>query len=251
MSRGIEKKAIYLDDQDRAEFLKTLGGAIRRYGWECLAYCLMGNHYHVVVRTPQPNLSLGMGLVNGAYATTFNTRYERDGHLFQGRFRSVLIRSSPHLRIAIRYVLRNPVASNLCALPGDWRWSSYEATTTQAKKDLVAWRTTLAYFGEDGKARERFVRMVGRDDTDPLDDAFIDEVELPCEPGTPPPRPPLAEVLGRQPGAPGIAHAHGRHGYSLTEIAIALGCSKSTVGRMLVAHEAELMRTASTWPRAG
>src|SRR4051812_33838995 len=250
MSRGIEKRAIYRDDQDRAKFLNTLGRAVRRYGWECLAYCLMGNHYHFVVRTPQPNLSLGMGLVNGAYATAFNARYERDGHLFQGRFRSVLIRSSPHLRIAIRYVLRNPVASNLCAFPGDWRWSSYEATLAHAKGELVARPATLAYFGEDGEGRERFVRMVGSGDSDPLNEAFIDEVELPCEPGMPAPRPSLEEVLARQPGAPGIAHAHGHHGYSLAEIAIALGSSKSTVGRTLVAYEAELMRTASTWPRA-
>jgi putative transposase len=251
MSRGVERRSIFLDDEDRSRFLQILGGVVRRYGWECVAFCLMGNHYHFVVRTPRPNLSRGMGVVNSAYAISYNGRHcPREGHLFQGRFRSVLIRSSAHLRIAVRYVLRNPVAATLCEHPDDWSWSSYRATLANGQPGIIAPTVTLAWFGDDGDARERFVRYVGGDDTDGTDDAFIDEVELPCEPGIPRERPALEEILSRQPGDPGIAHAHAHHGYSLTEIAIALGRSKSTVGRRLVAYEAELMRTASTWPRA-
>ena len=115
---------------------------------------------------------------------------------------------------------------------------------------FIARKTTLAWFGDDADARERFARYIGGDDADPIDDAFIDEVELPCEPGPSLPRPALEEILARHPGASGIADAHARHGYSLSEIAAALGRSKSSVGRMLVAYEAEAMLTAATWPRA-
>jgi REP element-mobilizing transposase RayT len=250
MARGIERKAIYHDDHDREHFIKALRAVVERYHWQCLAYCLMGNHYHVVVRTPRPNLSQGMCLANGAYASSFNARHERVGHLFQGRFRSVLIRSSAHLRIVIRYVLRNPVSAGLCRHPHEWRWSSYHATLANGKTGLVVPRATLAWFAEDSSARERFVRFIAGDETDPIDDALVDDDALPCEPGVIGPRPALEEILARQPGASGLAHAHGHHGYSLTEIAIALGRSKSAVGRMLVAYEAEAMRTASTWPRA-
>jgi hypothetical protein len=115
---------------------------------------------------------------------------------------------------------------------------------------LVARKATLAWFGKDSSAHERFVHLVGADDTDPMDDAFIDDTELPCEPAVPGPRPAVEAVLIRQPGAAGIAHAHAHHGYSFAEIAAALGRSKSAVGRMLVAYETETMRTASTWPPA-
>jgi hypothetical protein len=169
----------------------------------------------------------------------------------------VLIRSSAQLRLVIRYVLRNPVALGLCTHPQDWRWSSYQATLSDGSNGLVVPEVTLAWFADDGNPREhgnqreRFSRFVNGDDTGPLDDAFVDDVELPCVPGLSGPRPALEEILARVPGASGIAHAHGRHGYALTEIATALGRSSSAVGRMLVAYEAEVMRTAATWPHAG
>jgi REP element-mobilizing transposase RayT len=251
MARGNERNAIYLDDVDRTRFLETLAGVARRYGWECLAYCLMGNHYHLVVRTPRPNLSRGMCLVNGGYASKFNARYARVGHVFQGRFRSVLLRSSAHLRIAIQYVLRNPVAAGLRAHPGDWPWSSYEATLADGENGLVAARATLAWFGEAQNAHEAFFRFIVGDDSDPTVDPFVDDVELPSVPSAPGTRPPLNELLTQQSGEAAIALAHGRYGYSLREIGAALGRSRATVGRMLVAHEAREMLASSTWPRAG
>jgi putative transposase len=251
MARGNERKPIYRDDEDRARFLRTFGGVAQRYGWESLAYCLMENHYHLLIHTPRPNLSRGMGVINGAYASSFNERYKRDGHLFQGRFRSVLIRSSAHLRIAMRYVLRNPIAAGLCAQPDEWRWSSYQATVAGRQNALVAADATLAWFGVGDEGRERFVRFIGRDDTEPLEEAFIDEVALPSEPQPPIPRPPLEEVLVAPARGPAIALAHAHHGYSLTEIATVLGRSSSSVGRALVAFEAEGMLAPSTWPLAG
>src|SRR4051812_17103654 len=138
MARGNERKPIYFDDDDRRRFLELLQKVVRRYRWECLAYCLMGNHYHLVVRTPLPNISRGMRLLNGDYASRLNARYERDGHLFQGRFRSVMIRSSDHLLVALNYVLRNPIAAGYCTAAGDWPWSSYRATVGHHRSDLVA-----------------------------------------------------------------------------------------------------------------
>src|SRR5689334_21597075 len=128
MARGNERKDIFFDDEDRREFLDLLETANRRYGWECLAYCLMRNHYHLVVRTPLPNLSRAMRLVNGTYAARINRRYDRVGHLFQGRFRGVLIRSSGHLLVVVRDALRNPMVAGLCVKTEEWPWSSYQAT---------------------------------------------------------------------------------------------------------------------------
>ena len=249
MARGIERKAIYLDDEDREQFLKVLANVARRYSWECLAYCLMSNHYHLVVRTPLPNLSRGMCLVNGGYATWVNARYERVGHVFQGRFRSGLIRSSAHLRNVVRYVLRNPVVARLCVRPEDWTWSSYQATLGHDSRGLVAASATLTWFGEDDGARERFASFIG-DDIDPVVDAFLDDVELPSQAASRGPRPPLEEILALHAGGSGIALAHAEHGYSLTEIASALGRSSSAVGRVLVAHEVQEMLMAATWPQA-
>lgn len=248
MARGNERSAIFLDDRDRAQFLETLAGTGKRYGWECLAYCLMANHYHLIIRTPQPNLSLGMRLLNGGYANWFNVRHDRVGHVFQGRFRSVLLRSSLHLRTAVRYVLRNPVVAELCTHPRDWRWSSYEATLGRQRNGLVAATATLAWFGEDDDVHGRFARFIAGEDTDPRETALLDDIELPFHQSEGP-RPALEQVLTEHPGAHGIALAHGYHGYSLNDVASALGLSSSTVGRMLVVHEAEEMRTASARPR--
>ena len=229
-------------------FIRRLARVSERHGWECLAYCLMGNHYHLIVRTPQPNLSTGMRLLNGAYANWFNARHERVGHVFQGRFRSVLLRSSIHLRTAVRYVLRNPVAAGLCGHPRDWRWSSYAATVDRRPTELVAATATLAWFGQDDDARGHFVRFIAGNDTDPPDAVWLDDVELPTH-QIESTRPSLEQVLTEHPGAPGIALAHGYHGYSLSQVARALGLSSSAVGRMLVAYEAEEMLTASARPR--
>ena len=96
-SRGNEKKAVFKDDQDRINFLNTLQHVNKRYNWLCHAYCMMDNHYHLLIETPDGNLSLGMRQLNGVYTQLFNKRHQRTGHLFQGRYKSILIQKDSHL----------------------------------------------------------------------------------------------------------------------------------------------------------
>jgi len=126
--RGNAHQPIFLDDADRRYFLKqVLAGVVKRYGWVCHAYCLMDNHFHLVIETPAPNLSSGMRQVNGVYAQMFNRRHGRVGHLTQGRFSSVLIEKDSHLLEVSRYVVLNPVRAGVVDLPEKWMWSSYRA----------------------------------------------------------------------------------------------------------------------------
>ena len=127
-SRGNERKSIFKDDHDREIFLNTLDRVNKRYNWICHAYCLMGNHYHVLIETPDGNLSVGMRQLNGLYTQAFNKRHRRTGHLFQGRYKAVLIQKDTHLLEVCRYVVLNPVRAGIVTWPEDWIWSSYNGT---------------------------------------------------------------------------------------------------------------------------
>jgi putative transposase len=127
-SRGNEKKAVFKDDQDRINFLNTLQHVNKRYNWLCHAYCMMDNHYHLLIETPDGNLSLGMRQLNGVYTQLFNKRHQRTGHLFQGRYKSILIQKDSHLLEVCRYVVLNPVRARMVERPESWKWSSYRAT---------------------------------------------------------------------------------------------------------------------------
>jgi REP element-mobilizing transposase RayT len=127
-SRGNEKKAVFRDDQDRINFLNVLQHVNKRYHWICHAYCLMDNHYHLLIETPDGNLSLGMRQLNGVYTQLFNKRHQRTGHLFQGRYKSILIQKDSHLLEVCRYVVLNPVRARVVERPEAWKWSSYRAT---------------------------------------------------------------------------------------------------------------------------
>ncbi len=118
---------IYLDDRDRLRFLSIFGTTVERYAWRCHSYCLMPNHYHVVIETTEPNLARGMQYLNWRYALAFNNRRGFVGHLFDARYHSVIVESDLHLLELARYVVLNPVRSRLCRHPLEWRWSSYAA----------------------------------------------------------------------------------------------------------------------------
>lgn len=109
-------------------FLQFLGEAATRFGWSVTAYVLMTNHFHLVIQTPEPNLSRGMQWLNGTYAGWFNRRHGRSGHLFQGRFHAVLVERETYAAEVLRYVALNPVRAGLAERPETYRWSSYRAT---------------------------------------------------------------------------------------------------------------------------
>ena len=124
-ARGNDRMAIFEDDRDRVAYLALLGDVVLRMGWRCLAYCLMPNHVHLLVETPEPNLGAGMCRLQGEYARRFNARHDRVGHLFERRYGSTRVKDDPQLWTVVAYIARNPVAAGLCDRPELWRWGSH------------------------------------------------------------------------------------------------------------------------------
>jgi len=130
-SRGNDRKEIFGDDLDREAFLEILYEVNVRYHWLCHAYCLMDNHYHLLIETPDGNLSIGMRQLNGVYTQLFNKSHGRVGHLFQGRFKGIVVQKESHLLEASRYIVLNPIRAKLVKNPYQWIWSSYSGTAGQ------------------------------------------------------------------------------------------------------------------------
>jgi putative transposase len=126
-TRGNNRRDIFRDDYDRSTFLRYLGRIATKYEWQVLAYCLMSNHYHLILQIGDLGMSKGMCDLNGGYALTFNHRHGRANHLFGRRFWDALLDSDSHLLECCRYAVLNPVRAGLCERPGDWSWSSYNA----------------------------------------------------------------------------------------------------------------------------
>jgi len=117
-SRGNARQSIFIDDVDRQLFLEVLGNVVEKYNWLCHAFCLLDNHYHNLVETQDPNLSLGMRQLNGVYTQRFNIRHHRVGHLFQGRYNAILVEKNVHLLEFCRYIVLNPVLAWIAKLGG-------------------------------------------------------------------------------------------------------------------------------------
>jgi len=162
MSRGVRQEPIFLDDQDRKVFLSFLSEAVVRYVWRLSTYCLMDNHFHLVLDTPGANLSAGMQWLKARYAQWFNWRHGYEGHVFFRRFHSVLVESDWHFLAVVRYVLLNPVRAGLCQGPADWPWSSYRTMTSGELGPVeLASDSILSYFGHDGaSARKTFAAFI-------------------------------------------------------------------------------------------
>jgi REP element-mobilizing transposase RayT len=161
-SRGNARSDIYLDDADRETFLTTLSEVVSRFGWVCHAYCLMSNHYHLIIETPKPNLAQGMRQLNGVYTQRFNRAHHRVGHVFQGRYKAILVERDAYLLELSRYVVLNPVRAGMVDDAGDWPWSSYRATAGMAAcPSWLSIEWLLDQFGGGKKRRvDRYVRFV-------------------------------------------------------------------------------------------
>jgi REP element-mobilizing transposase RayT len=126
--RGDRQERIFESDADRISLLQLINEAANLHHWHLVAYCLMDNHYHLEVETPLANLAAGMRRINGAYTQRYNARYERVGHVFQGRYKALPLRTDQHLFGACRYIVRNPLRAGLVRDPAEWQWSSYRAS---------------------------------------------------------------------------------------------------------------------------
>jgi REP-associated tyrosine transposase len=161
-ARGNRRQPIFRSEIDQELLLELLTRVVLALDWRVRSYCLMPNHFHLVVMIEHPNLSRGMQRLNGRYAQVFNERYGLSGHLFQGRFHSVLIEREEHLLELARYVVLNPVRAGICVHPGEWRWSSYRAMTgvERTPKFLAADWTTALFGRTPADAKRAFAAFV-------------------------------------------------------------------------------------------
>lgn len=158
-ARGNAREAIYRDDADRQWFLKLLENTVNRYDWYCHAYCLMDNHYHLLIETNSPTLSKGMKFLNGTYTQYFNRQHQRVGHVFQGRFKAILVQKDSHLLELARYIVLNPVRAQMVHNPAEWRWSSYRATAGyDVSEAFLTTDWVLAGFAETKTAAQQRYR---------------------------------------------------------------------------------------------
>jgi REP element-mobilizing transposase RayT len=260
MSRGNRKAPIFEDDDDRRRFFDTLETATDRYRVLVYEACQMTNHYHAVLSTPRGNLPAFMQFLNGVFAQASNRRHGRTGHLFEARYRSIVVQRESYLRRACRYVVRNPVRARMVTDPSAWKWSTFRATAGLEPSPLWLHTDWLrdAFGGTDSEARDEYRRFV----IEPTRrETRLDASTLAC--GTPTfkrllleearrarperllplstrrlSRPTLNELLGSEAfGQSGremaMYEAHALHGYTMTEIGAFLRLDRSTVSRAL------------------
>lgn len=263
-SRGNARADIFEGASDSELFLKILGQVVRRFNWLCHAYCLMDNHYHLLIETPEGNLSAGMRQLNGVYTQAFNRAHGRDGHLFKGRFKAILVEKESYLLELCRYVVLNPMRAGMAARPEQYPWSSYLPTLGRAERP--AFLTTewlLGHFAtslpEAGRRYRQFVQEGMEQADSPWTklsgqillgtEAFAQRAkellggreEIPEIPRTQRHvgRPPLDElfppgtVMLMQDRNRLIRVAHGKHGYTLKEISEALGVHYTTISKVI------------------
>ena len=160
-ARGNRREWIYLDNQDHRRFEETLVQAVERFNWVVFAYCLMGNHYHLLVETPDGNLGRGMQWLNGVYTQRFNRRHHRVGHVLQGRYKAILVEREPYLLELARYIVLNPVRAHLVDDPADWDWSSYRATAGfSGSASCLSTDRILDEFGSSPNRHQAYRRFV-------------------------------------------------------------------------------------------
>ncbi|PLX47466.1 MAG: addiction module toxin RelE [Desulfobulbaceae bacterium] len=264
-SRGNAQQAIFVTEQDRYCFLGILAMTVAKYNWLCHAYCLMDNHYHLVVETPDPNLSLGMRHLNGVYTQAFNRAHQRVGHVFQGRYKAIVVEKNTHLLELCRYVVLNPVRARMVGSPSSWPWSSYQATAFgKAVPDFLTTDWVLAQFstkrtrarrlyrefvlaGISGKEESPWKRLSGQiflgsgEFVTQMRDLLGERQEIGEIPRSQryPDRPELAQYFSdvgkgdKEVRNQRICDAHLKYGYTLKDIADVIGLHYTTISKIV------------------
>lgn len=257
-ARGNRRAMIYEDDSDRFAFLETLSSVCVEKNWLCHAYCLMGNHYHLLLETPDANLGQGMRQLNGCYSQYFNRQHGRCGHVFQGRYGAILVEKQTYLLELARYIVLNPVRARMVHLAEEWPWSSYRGTVgQQALPEGVSADWILAAFGETrGAAIKGYQQFVSEGANQPSpweslknqvylgSDAFVESMiakldssemlsEIPTTQRRPVARP-LEDIVKSSPDRnAAIRAAHASGSYSMREIGDYFGLHYSRVSRIV------------------
>ena len=263
-SRGNARQRVFRDDEDREMFLATLDWVVTRFRWRCHAYCLMDNHVHLLIETPQPTLSRGMRQLNGVYTQRFNRRHRKVGHLFQGRFKAILVEKEGYLLELARYIVLNPVRAKMVKKPDRYPWSSYRAMVGLAPvPPALATDWILNQFADTrATARRRYAKFVhdGIGVPGPWEEvkgqvllgseAFVERLTTQLEKCStrevskrqrlvhrPSLRTLLAGVDSKTARNIAMAQAYLKHGYTLSEISRAVGLHYATISRLIKALE--------------
>jgi len=254
-ARGDGREDIFLSDDDRTLFYDVMAHVVKRFGWLYHAWCLMTNHYHLMIETPKGNLSRGMRQLNGVYTQRFNRAHDRVGHVFQGRYKAILVERDAHLLALCRYIVRNPVAAGMVMDASDWQWSSYRATAGLTQGPAFAnseW--VLEQFGDDCGRYRDYIDQAPTTDT-PLakvsgtgvlgGNEFRNEIQSKLTPTFEVPRlqqhisRPRLEALAKGISERGewMAVAYHKHGFTMREIAEFAGVHYSLVSKIIKAWE--------------
>ena len=260
-SRGNRRNSIYRDDADRNAWLRVLGKVCQRHHFVIHSFCQMTNHYHLLVETVEPNLSTGMRQLNGLYSQYFNWRHSLVGHLFQGRYKAILVQKESYLLELSRYIVLNPLRAKVVSSLDDWRWSSHAYFVSREQPPSWLERDRLLdRFGnvhQEAVSAYRAFILQGIDEASPLsairhqvllgDEAFVtahQQLQRSAD---------LVEVAREERGAVALpldayqakyadrdeamARAYLSNAFTMTQIARAFGVSAKTVGRAVAAFE--------------
>ncbi len=260
-SRGDGREDIYLSDADRVAWLEVFGQVCKHFNWVCHAWCQMTNHYHILIETPEANLAEGMRQLNGVYTQRFNRAHDRAGHVFQGRYKSILVERDSYLLELARYVVLNPLRAGMVKKLEAWPWSSYLVTCGQ--EPSPAWLQTDWIWGQFGQRRSsaiaKYVAFVHEGARLPSvwgnlqgqiylgSEAFLGRMQAQIEKNRPLdeiPRAqrrklpqPLEHFGGRYPRNEAMARAYLSGQHSMAAIARHFGVHYSTVSRAVKNHE--------------
>ena len=266
-SRGNARQRIFRNDKDRSYFIELLASTADRFQWLCYAYCLMDNHYHLVIETREANLSKGMRQLNGVYTQKCNRKYHKTGHLFQGRYKAIIVDRDPYLLELCRYVVLNPVRARAAEKIEDWKWSSYRATAgiDDVPSFLAADRLLAQFSTTRKRARTLYQRFVaeGISGTSPWDELkgqvylgderFMEKIkdlrrndrEIPRyqrKAAKPDLHLLFAKIRSREARNKAIYAAHVIHRYTLQQIGDHVGLHYTTVSRIVRDEQQKMLQ---------